>query len=237
MLDLVITDIECEVSRDLLPLVKKDAHHPSLSLLCNIKVDHERPFTVSEINTAYNFKRANFVGLYNALTYIDWSFLNVSKDVNDMCDSFYNKLYRLLDLYVPRYIKKNHKYPVWYSREIIRDIKTKNNLRRGFKRNRSPGVFEEFSRVRKLVKQQISDSYKLYLQNVQNDIISNSNRFWSFIHSKSNRSRIPGKMTFEDKILTIPPNNCKRFCGLFPERLYQRSVSTIGFYGFWLIVR
>nr|CAI5855582.1 unnamed protein product [Callosobruchus analis]CAI5865159.1 unnamed protein product [Callosobruchus analis] len=160
MLDLVITDIECEVSRDLLPLVKEDAHHPSLSLL------------------------PNFVGLYNALTYIDWSFLNASKDVNDMCDLFYNKLYRLLDLYVPRYIKENHKYPVWYSREIIRNIKTKNNLRRSFKRNRSPGVFEEFSRVRKLVKQQISDSYKLYLQNVQNDIISNSNRFWFFIHSK-----------------------------------------------------
>nr|CAI5869568.1 unnamed protein product [Callosobruchus analis] len=105
MLDLVITDIECEVSRDLLPLVKEDAHHPSLSLL------------LSEVNTAYNFKRANFVGLYNALTYIDWSFLNASKDVNDMCDLFYNKLYRLLDLYVPRYIKENHKYPETTTRD------------------------------------------------------------------------------------------------------------------------
>nr|CAI5827349.1 unnamed protein product [Callosobruchus analis] len=98
MLDVAVNDINCEVSRDPLPLVKEDAHHPSLSLLCNIKADDEKPFTVSELSTAYNFKRANFVGLYNAL------------------------------IYTTKYVKRNRKYPVWYSKEIIRNIKTENNL-------------------------------------------------------------------------------------------------------------
>nr|CAI5866775.1 unnamed protein product [Callosobruchus analis] len=41
--------------------------------------------------------------LFNALTYIDWSFLYEFNDVNEMCSAFYNKIYQLLDLYVPKF--------------------------------------------------------------------------------------------------------------------------------------
>nr|CAI5834753.1 unnamed protein product [Callosobruchus analis] len=89
MLDLVVTDIDCEVLREPLSLVPEDAHHPSLSVVCNMNGGNEVPFTTNLTATAYNFKKANFIGLYNALTYIDWSFLSKADDINSMCYLFY----------------------------------------------------------------------------------------------------------------------------------------------------
>nr|CAI5854602.1 unnamed protein product [Callosobruchus analis] len=138
MLDLVVTDIDCEVLREPLSLVPEDAHHPSLSVVCNMNGGNEVPFTTNLTATAYNFKKANFIGLYNALTYIDWSFLSKADDINSMCYLFYQKLYQIFDLYVPKYIKTKRKYPVWYNKEIIRNIKVKYKLNRSYKQTRRP---------------------------------------------------------------------------------------------------
>nr|CAI5823770.1 unnamed protein product [Callosobruchus analis] len=196
MLDLVVTDIDCEVLREPLSLIPEDAHHPSLSVVCNMNGGNEVPFTTNLTATAYNFKKANFIGLYNALTYIDWPFLSKADDINSMCYLFYQKLYQIFDLYVPKYIKTKRKYPVWYNKEIIRNIKVKYKLNRSYKQTRRPEVLEEFSRVRKLVKQQISGAYKQYLQNVQNNIVTDPKHFWSFVHSKKYQIQNTGTNDF-----------------------------------------
>lgn len=73
-----------------------------------------------ETNSAsghYNFKHAQFHRLYNALSYIDWSFL--FRDVNEACQTFYNKLYSLLAMYVPKCKNSQYKFPDRYTNQII----------------------------------------------------------------------------------------------------------------------
>nr|CAH7760352.1 unnamed protein product [Callosobruchus chinensis] len=48
-------DINCEVLRDPLPLVHEDVYHPSLSVICNINVNNEKPFTTNALST-YNIQ-------------------------------------------------------------------------------------------------------------------------------------------------------------------------------------
>nr|CAI5824104.1 unnamed protein product [Callosobruchus analis] len=103
MLNLVVTDIDCEVLREPLSLVSEDAHHPSLSVVCNMNGAIYNELTA----TAYNFKKANFIGLYNALTYIDWSFLSKTDDINSMCYLFYQKFTKCSTFICQNILKRN----------------------------------------------------------------------------------------------------------------------------------
>ncbi|CAH1993665.1 unnamed protein product [Acanthoscelides obtectus] len=78
---LVITDMTCETYHDNLPLVKEDFHHPSLFVVCETKFNATLNFDTNVATPTYNFRKADFIGLYNALTYIDWSFLDNVENV------------------------------------------------------------------------------------------------------------------------------------------------------------
>nr|CAI5846757.1 unnamed protein product [Callosobruchus analis] len=77
-----MTNINCETSQDLIPIIRKDTHHPSLSVSCNISISKVHRFDSNISLAGYNFRKANFIELYNALTYVNWSFLENSDDVD-----------------------------------------------------------------------------------------------------------------------------------------------------------
>ena len=66
MLDLVLTDMDCTVRREDLPLTKEDAYHPSLSICVNPKDSNiiTPVFPTNTLNRRYNFRRADFPSLY-----------------------------------------------------------------------------------------------------------------------------------------------------------------------------
>nr|CAI5866027.1 unnamed protein product [Callosobruchus analis] len=212
----------CETIRENLPLIKEDSHHPSLSVVFEINISINSKFVTNTSSTTYNFKKANFTGLYNALTYVDWSFLDNVNDANCMCDLFYDKLYFIFDLYVPKYVKRKDSYPRWFSSEIIRNIKLKNKLHHQYKLRRITEIYEEFSRVRKLVKQ-VKDSFQQYLQKVQGDLAVNPNHFWAFVQSKKGSSRIPGRMSLRNKVYDNPHEIMEAFAEYFQSVYVQNS--------------
>ena len=155
-------------------------------------------FTANNNNKVYNFKKADYPSLYNAILNTDWTFLENFEDVNAATDEFYIKIYELLDNYVPVYKCHKRKYPKWYTPDVIRNICKKNKHFEKYKKNKSEYHLQEFKRLRSIIKIQIKLSYDTYLTNVQSSINTNSGYFWSFIHSKKQHSRIPSKMTYED---------------------------------------
>nr|CAI5819862.1 unnamed protein product [Callosobruchus analis] len=94
----------------------------------NISSNNTSNFESRSSTTHYNFRKANYVGLYNALSYIDWSILDGISDVNILCDLFYQRLYYVLDLYVPKFNSRKIGYPKWYTLELINNIKKKHRL-------------------------------------------------------------------------------------------------------------
>lgn len=204
LLDLVLTNIECEVSRDYAPMIKEDLYHPALYLNLRLNTNCLTAFPNNPSKKTYNFRKANFPDLYNALLNVDWSYLYNCTDVNAACEEFYAIIYSLFDLYVPLHGNKKRSYPVWYTPDLIKNIKLKNNYHKKYKLNKNVNTYNEFKRLRSLVKSQISTAYNNYLHDVEQSVTSDSKHFWSFIQMKKGTSRIPGVMRNNDLILNSP---------------------------------
>lgn len=97
LLDLVLSNLNCDIEHDNCPLVVEDNYHPALMINCDIDLPQ-----VNESNNVdfkrYNFRKANFPDLYNALAQTNWDFLNDIQDVDEMCNEFYKTLYKLFDM-------------------------------------------------------------------------------------------------------------------------------------------
>lgn len=106
ILDLVLSKIRCHIFHDNVPLVTEDKHHPALFISLSLSTQHHNSFPVKLSHKCYNFKKANFPGLYNELFVTDWTFLTEFNSINLACDAFYTKFYAILDNHVPQYITK-----------------------------------------------------------------------------------------------------------------------------------
>ncbi|KAK9688302.1 hypothetical protein QE152_g35645 [Popillia japonica] len=109
LLDLVLSDVRCEVNEDLSAIVNIDAHHPALliditaksasidnfpqvseDLSAIVNIDAHHPALLIDITAKsasidnfphknvkhYNFRKCDFLSLYNSLLEVDWGVLD-----------------------------------------------------------------------------------------------------------------------------------------------------------------
>jgi hypothetical protein len=122
----LVADFNCEVHHDFLPMLIESRHHPVLFCSCTIEVANS--FTARQIPdvAAYNFRKADFVGLCIELMGVDcFVSVDLSDDLNVMCEHFYSKLYEIFDLHVPLKKCTTRHYPVWFNSAIIAKIRKK----------------------------------------------------------------------------------------------------------------
>ena len=199
-LDLAFTNIpNVDLTHELNPLVPEDSYHPALlvEFKCNIRRTEKLDLTMSREKT-YNFSKANFIQLYRELEKVNWE--NVTN--GPTVDIFYKTIYQILDKCVPctKRIKSN--FPVWFSPNIIRLVKNKHYHRKKWKANIGNVNYHltKFKEIRVLLKKEISTAYTNYVHNCENDILTNSQRFWDFVRTKRNNS--DGNMlTHENEVL------------------------------------
>jgi exonuclease III len=102
-LDLVITNTsQTYVRRCKDPLKKEVLHHPSLVVSFNsskIKYKPSKP-----VKACYNFKKADFEGLYKHLNELNWSQVVECKNVEQSVNLFYELFNTTLDLFVPKFV-------------------------------------------------------------------------------------------------------------------------------------
>jgi hypothetical protein len=102
MLDLVFGNLKIEVSPCVDALTSEDHYHRSLDITVFIEDLKQKPHKSSNQHMAFNFKKANFVGL-RELTEADFVFLNNVDDV-DVAVSLLDGMLR--DIYI-RYVPCN----------------------------------------------------------------------------------------------------------------------------------
>lgn len=220
LLDLVISNLDCSVTRDYVTLVPEDNYHPSLSIRLKEIGRKQDIFDTNAVAKTYNFKKANYYALYNDFLHTDWRFLESVTEVDAAVNSFYNKFYKILDTHVPVYKNYKHTYPMWYTGEIIKLIKDKAKQHRKFKKTKNVIYYQQFSRYRLLIKQRCREAYELYLQNVQIKLKQEPRYFWSFINNKNNTSRIPGKMFYNNETYDNPQSIVNAF-SIFFKSVYS----------------
>ncbi|KAK5650195.1 hypothetical protein RI129_001224 [Pyrocoelia pectoralis] len=108
-----MSNSNCYVSHDCAPLIVEDVYHPALHISLRLTDKCLPNFPKNQLNKRYNFRKADYLDLYNELQFVDWSFM------------FYEVIYSVIDAHVPQYFIKTSTYPKWFTTEIINNIKLK----------------------------------------------------------------------------------------------------------------
>lgn len=202
------------ISEDSQPLVNVDIHHPALNVVVKISKTKANNFPLSDNAKLYNFKKANFQGLYNEMCLVDWSFLSSIEDVNSCCSAFYVKLYNILDKFVPQFKSHKNNFPKWYSAELKHYIHAKKYYFNKYKRSNDRFYYYEFAETRRIVKSLLRRDYNNYLQTVQHSLSDDPRYFWKFVKEKKTTT-IPGTLTYNDIELTNPVDIVNNFSKYF----------------------
>jgi hypothetical protein len=187
-LDLILANFEVRVRREEFPLVAEDGHHPALDvnlqLRGNVPDSHTSISEEGIMDFSLNFRKGNYLELYDQLRNVEWNDLFACTDINQSLEIFYNKVYVCLkDCIRPRIMKSyDSKYPCWFTPEIIADIKRKNRLNK--KRKYSRYHDNLFRELRSSIKSRIRICYQSYLARVELNIKSDCRQFWNFIKSR-----------------------------------------------------
>lgn len=184
-LDLVISSFELQVNQQIDSLVPIDVFHPALVISKNFNFSNPLINDSIESVNMYNYRNADFNLLYELLYHTEWNVLNRCSDVNVAVDKFYEIMYNIIERSVPRVTRKRNKrsrYPVWFTKEIISDIRGKMYHHR--RRIGSDYHQQEFRRLRLRIKRNVQLAYKNYISSVENSINVNVNEFWNYVKNK-----------------------------------------------------
>lgn len=214
LLDLVLSNVPCEVVKSSDILLNEDTHHPALCTYISVDRTNSGNFPTNN-NKTFNFRKANLPLLYEQLNLVDWSFIDQFNDCNKACDAFYNTVINIFNMYVPKTTPRRRKYPPWFSYDIILNIKKKTNLWKQFKRYGYINIYNDFKYLRNKIKKDVNNSYKQYIANLQHNIKQNTNKFWTFVNSKKSNYTIPGSVVFNNTECNKPMDIVNAFASFF----------------------
>lgn len=189
-LDLVIVPEECRYSTKVTksdnPLTTVDLHHPAISIeLLPLQISGNESLPK---NKTYNFKKCDFLSLTTMIRDTDWQLVLDSTDCNEATHFFYNKIYEIFDLVVPREERKSRRYPSWFTKEMINLVKAKNHL--NYRKNLSEFHNNKYKEIRRRLKSLTNLAYKNFLKDTEESINHNINSFWTYInHKRSNNNK------------------------------------------------
>ncbi|KAI8115985.1 hypothetical protein CVS40_11875 [Lucilia cuprina] len=209
----------------LIPFSPSNAHHNAIILELNamkfIKC------TKSLLTKTCDYKNCNIDALNSALLNVDWLNLFYQKSTNISYDIFLNAFLNICDQYIPykTYFSFSRR---WYTKGL-RILKNKRN--KLHKRYLSSGSEEMLRQYKQCVKEfnfLNKFLYKQYIINIENNIKSNPNYFWSFIRSKKKSTEIPSSMIYENKATDNPEVIVNLFANFFKSN-FDSSTSNSNF--------
>lgn len=205
-LDLVISSEQnsnyCIVKKEQLPIVPEDIYHPSLEITLVLNQSKISQNNKSE-HTYFSFKNADFLQLTEMIRDADWETVLNKTDVNEAVDSFYNILENIFEICVPKIktkIKNSGKYPIWFTQEVKDLLKEKNKARK--LRWQSEQHNNGYLELRRRSKSLIRAAYKQYIENIEECISVDPNKFWSYVKNKKCCNESVCEYYFDNKLLS-----------------------------------
>jgi hypothetical protein len=226
ILDLVLSNKDCHVSVCPSPLTSEDVHHKAI--VVTFTLPHIL-YLIPKETFKYIFHAADFESLGKSLASIDWKVLH-SMNTESAVEHFYLILFKLIEAFVPkRKINVEKKYPVWYSRALIRLIRNKLKIHSRWKKYNNPRDYQQFKLMRTREKKLQVECYNSYIKFSEEKITVSPKYFWTFIKSKYYRNNIPSYITFENRSSMDGEVICNLFNEYFnsvfvPVNSHSRSV-------------
>lgn len=213
-LDLVLSDMDnLTVSGDCCPIVPIDKYHPPLVLTWEMgqckKIIYENRYH------SYNFKKADFLLMYNSLRDRDWKELESIFDVNEAVQYFYSELYQIFNYSVPLTQVRKSKYPQWFDCSLIFMIKRKERLRRKYNKFKFDRDLIELKELRRKIKIDVKTAFDNFVSSVESRVNCNPASFWSVIKSFRTANQSPDVMTVDGEEVEGGAAIAERFASYF----------------------
>lgn len=187
-------------------LVPPDAYHPPLDIGVSIDTAHHskilEPTNISP-SLDWNFKKCDYNLLFSLLSANSWNAVLEANDVNSATDFLYDTVYKIFDDCMSkkrRTSRTSERYPVWFTYDIIRDIRQKSKLHMKWKHTNCEATYHLFSKLRADLKVRTAAAYSSYMKRIECNIRSNPNEFWRHISSLRSRGGFEPSVACNGKI-------------------------------------
>lgn len=187
---------------------KRDAYHPPLDIVICPKGASAgcllESVCPSNIDPQYdwNFSKGNYDLLYDLLSKTCWLEVFQTSDVNIAVEAFYSIIYELFDNTVPKKRRSKgsrRRYPVWFTKELIKDIELKARIHRDWKSSKDSSIYNKFSLLRGKVKERIAGAYDSYIYLIQEKLTNNPRAFWHHVSSLRSKGGFEPRVTYKGK--------------------------------------
>ena len=219
-MDLVLSNTSISVTRSTCPIVNEDTHHPSLEICVPIASSSERQQSSLSKAVKYDFRKADFMKLYECLSKTTFNSVYNEVTVDSACQKFYDYFYSAMDNSIPKNrITFNPKFPRYFTKKIIDDIKIKQKL---YKKIKKPTCNEKlkikYKLLRKSIKNQINIAYDNYVRECERILSLNSKSIWQYTTDKLDKKHtIPSSFVSDNEIFSTPQTIAEKFAEHFEQ--------------------
>lgn len=221
-LDLIMSsNLQIEVSQCIMPFVNEDIHHKAFEAHFDIRTQRLLP---GYSYTKLKFSDADYTIIKERLNEINWMNVLNNNDVDQCVSIFYNIIYDIINMYVPIRSINKKKYPIWFSNNTKNVIKIKEKYHRKWKRFKNLDDYTEFSRYRRLLKININDDYKKYIDKTEVNLKNDTKQFWSFLANKKSNKSLPQRMYFDEVTASDNESICNLFINYFGS-VYEQNTT------------
>ncbi|KAF9412849.1 hypothetical protein HW555_008753 [Spodoptera exigua] len=183
---------------------KRDTYHPPLEVVFSSNYHSIEKAHPSNIDTDkdWNFPKGNYKHMYYLIAEASWQEVFEAGDVDTALDCFYDVLYTIFDKCVPkkkRSRKPSRRYPIWFTFDLIKDIKYKAELHRQWKSTRNRIVYNLFSELRTKIKQKMTIAYNEYIKRIQCKLNREPKAFWHHVNSLKVRGGLENRVRYNGR--------------------------------------
>ena len=175
----------------------------------------------------YNFKKANWVGLNEDLSKVNWhTLINSNDDIELSWQKFKSTLLVNVDKNIPKIKIKSEFQPPWFDSETYELCRKKDRLRAAYKKSKSDETYMKFSDCRRelkhLVKKKMKDNFT---SESEPDAITK--KFWSYVKSANKSHRLPNSVSYNGCHRTKSSDQAELFNNFFYDQFSEESLYDI----------
>lgn len=210
---------DCTICEAPEPLIGLDADHPALETQINMSLPIQ--YDNFDDPLAFDFNRADFVSMSQALALIDWQYLETCLCVNEAVDYFTSNLNHIISANVP--LRRPSAKPIWGNARLRYLKRLRSKALRKYLENKNPLTKQSFVLASNEYRSYNRFLYNGYTNRMQDKLRRNPKSFWSFVKTKKKEDGLPSEIYFGDKFAAsvVDKSNllAERFSNVFTTRL------------------
>ena len=222
ILDILLTDRTDDIANVSLidqNQVCKSDHFP-ISLNIKTKVNRKK-IPKREI---YDYGKADWTKLNEEFSTVQWdSIFNDHTCIDRAWKKFKETLFSKVDKYVPKISIGGHPKPPWFDSDVFKLCNKKDGLRKKFKTSQSDSDYMAYSSCRSELKKLIKHKMRENFVDGQDSTTRINKKFWTYVKSSSNSTRIPESVYYNDCHGKNPTDQAKIFNKFFSDQFSDKS--------------